>query len=211
MIKVNLATRKQAAFAAGDRSGTGTGTTLGNLSKIKFDRESLSGLPIRSLVILVGFFVAASYFVSDYKASELQKADVEMQRLEQRRGELNALSKKSAGFQELKKTLEADEFLLKTKIETIQKILVNRRTASELMVALSEVIPEEVWLSSVGLRDSAIAIRGNSTDFDLVSDFMKRMGESTLVTEVVLKSTQKGLDATGIEIASFELSAKRRP
>jgi Tfp pilus assembly protein PilN len=209
MIKINLATRKQPAFAAGDR--TGTGTTIGQLSKLKFDKESLSGLPLRSLGILVGFFVAASYFVSDYKQSELEKINLESQRLEKRQGELHALSKKSAGFQDLKKTLEADEFLLKNKIDTIQRILVNRRAAPELMVTLSDVIPEEVWLSSVGIKENGIVIRGNSTDFDLVSDFMKRMGESNLVADVVLKSTQKGLDPTGIEVASFELNAKRKP
>ena len=61
------------------------------------------------------------------------------------------------------------------------------------------------------MKDLAVAIKGNSTDFDLVSDFMKRMGESPVFADLVLRSTQKSLDSAGIEIASFELTAKRRP
>ena len=209
MIKINLATKKQPAFASsGEKSGA---TTFGEFSKIRITRDTWKELPLRSLGILALFAVAGSYFVSDYKESEVKKVEATIQKLEQRKSELNTLSKKSAGFQDLKKTLESDEFTMRTKIDAIQKLLVNRKSASELLVTLSDVIPEDVWLGQVTMKDLAVAIKGNSTDFDLVSDFMKRMGESPVFADLVLRSTQKSLDSAGIEIASFELTAKRRP
>lgn len=212
MIKINLATRKQAAFVNPDKAPGSAMGGMGAFSKLKnLSLDDIRVLPIRSMALLLAFAIAGQYFVGDYKKSEIKKLEDGLEKLNQRKLELTSLSRKSQGFQEIKKSLESDEFTMRTKIDTIQKLMLDRKGSSELLIVLADVIPEDVWLSQVGVKDAQIQLKGNSTNFDLVSDFMKKMGESPSFADLVLKSTQKNSDPSGVEVATFELSARRRP
>ena len=61
-----------------------------------------------------------------------------------------------------------------------------------MLISLSELIPDEVWLSGFNAAPQLIVINGRSKDFNYVSDFMKKLGESSYFTGLSLDSTKQG-------------------
>jgi len=211
MIKINLAARKTASLMDGPGGGGGKSrlTNIGGMTK--FDLSQLKDLPnLRQLVILllVGYF--GNYFLEDLKSEELKKADNATIKLKGEQGKLKTELEQTKKYEGIKKALEGDEIVIRTKLDTIQKLLQDRTTPPKLLVAVSSAIPKEVWLSSIKVEDAAISLQGDSLDFNQVSDFMKNLNESAFFKDVALKNTQQGKDESGLETAKFELSMKRR-
>ena len=205
MIKINLAARKSASLLetrGGDKSLTGMP---------KINLSALKEIPnLRSLVILalVGYF--GNYFIEDLKTEEIKKADASIQKLKDEKGKLNHELEETKKYEGIKKALESDEIVIRTKLDTIQKLVQDRTTPPKLLVAISAAIPKEVWLSQIQVEDSNISLSGDSLDFNQVSEFMKNLNESAFFKDLALKNTQQGKDETGLDTAKFELAMKRR-
>jgi len=200
MIKINLATKKQAAFAA--EGGT---SALGGLRGTRIDMDLIKELPvIRVLLSLVVAFLL-------YSGSAYQKEQV-INGLEQERiaaqAEITELTKKVAatnGYENLKKNLEENEIRLRTKIETITTLVKDRTKSPKMLLIMSQIIPREVWLENFSIKGDDISIKGGATDFNMVSDFMKRLDESIYFDNPTLidSDTQKGQ-------ATFSLKTGRK-
>lgn len=216
MIKVNLHHRKAAVGVA---AGAG-GTTAGSLSALieKFrgggGTDGFSDPDQKSAVILgVVYFVLLGggwWWIDQQKAGMLAVVDQEIQGYESKLALLNSELGKTNGYEQIKKSLEADEKTIRTKIETIQELIRDRSTPPKILMTLSETIPKEVWLQEFALRDRRFQIVGNSGNMDVVSDFMKSLEETIFFKNVVLKSSRQETVKGGRLSASFELEAERR-
>lgn len=209
MIKINLALRKTSAFA--DEEGESVGlTSITGFRLSKDEAKDLLGDPgVRSFLVALVVFLGGTYVVSTLKENELKKIDQKLQVELKRKTQLSQEYKKKAAADRLKKQLDSDEQQIRTKIETIKELVDGRSRAYDVLVALSEAIPEEVWVSKITVSDSDIKMAGSSTDFNQISDFMRKLEGSVYFQNVRLNSTQSRKDRSGLEIASFNITTQR--
>jgi Tfp pilus assembly protein PilN len=199
MIKINLASRKQSSAMGG-----GGGGLAGFLADKNI--ESLKELPLKKIALTVIVGIGASYLLDDFKANEMAKLAAQEAALNTDKQKATAALAKLKDFDEVKKGLDNDEFTLKTKIETIDKLVEDRRTPPKLLMELSKSIPPEVWLSEFKIEHPDVKIIGASMGFNQISDFMKNLNENVFFTALQLEKTEQGHDG----FATFELKAKRR-
>jgi hypothetical protein len=214
MIKVNLQHRKAAVgVAAGTGEGakgfSGFGGLLEKLRGGDFgdsDKRSAIIVGIVYAVIIGGGW----WIVGEREAEMLAKVDAESSAVDSKLNLLSSELNKTSGYEQIKKSLEADEKTIRTKIDTIQELIRDRSTPPKILTTLSETIPKEVWLQEFSLKDQHFKIRGNSTSMDVISDFIKGLEETIYFKNVVLKSSKQETPKGGHSTASFELEADRR-
>lgn len=213
MIKINLALRKQPASVTGDvRGGGAAGSALGFLAGMRVDQrlDGFKDLPLKKFALMALVAVMGGYLLDDFKEGELSKIDALLAKDQEERRKLEGDLGKTKGFEAVKKALDADELTLRTKIDTIQKLLTDRQIPPKMLTTLSASIPADVWLRSFKVKDDEISIRGSSLDYNAISDFMKGLNESAYFTDIQLKGTQQERDELGADVAAFELFARRR-
>ncbi len=212
MIKINLALRKQSGAGASDAGKTGTGAFAlpTGVSRMTLDIDQLKDLPIKSMVICLAVSAIAWYLSTTYKEEEMQKlADIQA-KVSEERARLEEEIKKYKSFDEVKKSIDQDEFTLRTKIDTIQKLIADRSSPPRLMLSLALSIPKDVWLTELKISETETRFKGYSLGFNQISDFMKGLGESAYFTDLSIKKTEQSKDDLGVEVAAFELAATRR-
>ena len=202
MIKINLATRRQ---QAGDHKALkggagGAAQTLG----------ILKDLPIRkvALPLMVGF--VASYLLDGYKEEQIKKQDVVLTRLNKQGADLTAEAGKTQSYEPLKKALDQDEAMIKTKLDTITKLVADRSTTHKFLFSISNAIPADAWLSELRVDKTDVILKGGALGFTQISDFLKNLNENSFFASVELKNTEQQEKEPGSETATFELKAKRR-
>ena len=203
MIKINFATRKRSAAAAPGEKGKAGG--LG-----KLDLGSLAELPLKKFALAAGACALGYWLLEDFKQTELDALAPVVQKLTAEQTRLNAELAKTKGFEAVKAQLEQDEFVIRTKIETIEKLVSDRGDTHKMMMNLSETLPAEVWLKDLVIRGGEVVFKGSSVGYNPISDFMKRLNESAYLSDLALLSTTQRADRRGTEIADFELTARRR-
>jgi len=216
MIKINLARRKTANIAGGgaDAGEGGSSALKGLFSRSSSgggsSSEGLKDLPIRSILIaLVGVYGAQFYFEAE-KSAEIAKVDQKIEKLRATQRELQASLAKSTGFEEIKQSLEADEKLVKTKLDTILKLMQDKQGSIQALKNISMSIPAEVWLQSLSISDTDFQVSGQALDYNQVSDFMNRLGQADFLSDINLDGSSQAKDEKGLNVASFKLTAKRK-
>jgi Tfp pilus assembly protein PilN len=214
MIKINLALRKQSASVA----ASGTRTAMEGLTGISgslksgmkgMDSDALKDI-VRKVALPIGFALVASHVVDMLQQDEIKKQDELIAKERTRQSALQAELAKTKVYDEKKRLLEADETTLRTKIETIQKLMDERTTPPKILIAVSGAIPPEVWLSEVNVAEDRISVLGYSLEFNHISDFMRNLGGSVYFSDISPPETRNVKDEAGREVYSFSLVAKRR-
>ncbi|MGZ3687096.1 MAG: PilN domain-containing protein [Bdellovibrionota bacterium] len=203
MIKINLALKK------GPVGSTDNKPDFKNAFR-SIDFGILRELPLKKIALTLSVAVLSSYVLDDYKQKELMKLDTSIQQFSSEQSKLRAELAKTKGYEEVKRQLDADEVMIRTKIETIQKLIADRAVLPKVLLTLSGGIPTEVWLSDFKVANEDVAFKGSSLGFNQISDFMRNLNESAYFTDLHLINTQQGKDDVGADVAQFELSAKRR-
>jgi Tfp pilus assembly protein PilN len=220
VIKINLALKKQSAVTNTPASAGSESNRNPFASLSKFDLKSLKTFvnpellkdpKIRKFSLVIVICAIAAFSVSTYEASQVQKLDDTLTKINADNMKLAGEVAKTKGYEAIKVQLDKDEQILRTKLDTIKKLITDRQIPPKLLLALSNDIPSQLWLSSCVLTDKEIKVAGSAVGYDQIADFVKNLGESELLTDVKLVSSKQDKDAnTGIEIATFELSAKRK-
>lgn len=202
MIKVNLATRKQAGTGGGVKGGAAAGATKTSLS-------SLKELPIRKVAVPLMVGVFASFLLDNYKDEEMSKLEVILTKATTDGAKYQADALKFKVYEPVKKSLDEDELTIRTKLEVIRKITTDRISPAKFLVSIANAIPTEVWLSEFKVEKSDVIFKGAAMGFGQISDFMKNLNENAFFLGVELKNSQQDREGS-VEIASFELKGKRR-
>jgi Tfp pilus assembly protein PilN len=217
VIKVNLASKKQAVVAQAASSA--------GKSSFSFDMKKMDLQTIRSKIsfdlvkdpqtrklLAIGAVALVVYFGLDsYENDLVQKQDDILTQVNAENVKLTAQLANTDGYQELKLEIDADEKVLRTKLDTIKDLINDRQVPPKLLLALSNDIPTETWLSEFTLSSKDIKLSGSSIGYTQITDFMKMLNESEYLTDVKLVNSKQDRDQTsGVNIATFELSAKRK-
>jgi Tfp pilus assembly protein PilN len=217
VIKVNLASKKQAVVAQGS-SPAGKASFSFDLKKIDLQvirskiRLDLIKEPQTRKLLAVGVISVLAYFGLDsYENDLVQKQDDILVQVNSENLKLTAELAKTNGYQAIKLEIDADEKILRTKLDTIKSLISDRQVPPKLLLALSNDIPTETWLSEFALTAKDIKLSGSSVGYTQITDFMKMLNESEYLTDVKLVNSKQDRDQTsGVNIATFELSAKRK-
>ena len=216
MIKINLATKKQPGLA-GPSGGGGAGAGGGKfdfaqlIARFKsLDPEMFKDLPVKKVVPPLVIAVTAWFVFESYKDAEIKKVNDRVVLEQAKMPALEKKAKKIKTYEDLKKEIDRDEQTIRTKIDTIQKLIAGRGEPAKMLVVLSKSIPDDVWLSNFALTQSDIAISGLSDGFGPISDLMKNLGETAYFSDLELRGSSKAQGYPSGDVTQFELTAKRR-
>lgn len=205
MIKINLATRKQATIG-----GEGPPKSLNDAFK-RVDLDKLKELPIRQVAVPLAVALMANFGLETYKEEELKKISVIAEKVMAEGDKARKDLEKFKAFDSVKAQLDTDEAMIRTKVETIRKLSSLKGEAARILMSISTAIPKNVWLSELKVEGPTLSLKGTSLEYGQISDFMKALSEDAKFQNVELKSTQQAMDSeTKVEVAEFELMAKRR-
>lgn len=209
MIKINLLKRKKAGGGGPNKLfgidlGGVKGLDTSALRDFDFKRSPFVRIAI-SLAVIYG----ADLWIQGQKLERLSEEDG---RINAQQAEIDEVSKKLGkvkGFEPLKKQLEDDERNIQTKLDLINSLLENREAPAQLMRQISQIIPEEVWLDTLSVKDGTLKISGGATSYNIVTDFMKGLGESTLFSGVNLSQVNES-SKDGVKFQQFDISAQTK-
>ncbi len=207
MIRINLAQKKQASYVGGGKTGNITkGGGLGALKDAfgSAGKSDLINVLTKMLVpvVLCGFaFVGFNYYISQ-KSSEMAQ---ELAAINKDKERLEDELKKIKGFESVKTQLDKNSQIIKIKIETVEKLVQGRDFTVKSLVALSQSIPKEVWLSEMTANETAYTLRGKAIDLGQVTDVMTHLGQSIYFKDVALRTSS--MDVSG-KFTNFELTAR---
>ncbi|MBC7387279.1 MAG: PilN domain-containing protein [Cryobacterium sp.] len=222
MIKINLKSRKAAVgVSAGGAGGeipgiSGVGGKFASLfARVKSGGGGFSAdqSELKPAIILAVVYLTIGgvgwWFASEEKSKQLAEVSTEIAGVESKISLLDSELGKTKGYEAIKKSLEADEKTIRTKITTIQELIRERGAPPKILMTLSETVPANVWLREFSLKDRKFHLLGSSDGMDVVSDFMKGLEETLYFKGVVLKSSKQD-SKLGRQTAQFELDAERR-
>jgi Tfp pilus assembly protein PilN len=205
MIKINLALRKQSAGVVG-----GGNTQLSrSFFKIDAKLDGIQDLPIKKVVALLLLYLVGNYLVDNFTKKQTDEVSATIAKLTEEQTVLKKGLGKFSNYDQIRKALEADESMIQTKIKTVKALIAERQTPPKLMITLSTTTPNDVWLDDLKITEEEIKIKGHSLSFNQISDFMKNLDDSVYFDEVKLQNAQTDRDVSGVEVSSFELTAKR--
>jgi Tfp pilus assembly protein PilN len=207
MIKINLAAKKRSSASA----GKGMGDTLRlDSSQLEALWAQARELPLQKIasVLIVGY--GATFALNSYKSSLVAEQQAELDRVLAQKPALEAESRKMKGLQETQMSMESDEKRIRTKLDTIKKLVAGRNAATSVLEELSRITPQSVWISDFSMKGSDLSFKGYSQDFANISDFTRQIQNSAMFTGMILKDTQMANDDQKRQIASFSVTARRR-
>jgi Tfp pilus assembly protein PilN len=213
MIRINLAQRKQfaAAAASGDMTAS-TGLSALTQGAFHFDPrlDGLQELPLRKIGALAAVAVATHFGMGRFQSDQIKEVEAEIEVVRNEQTKLAADVGKTKEYLPLKKQLDEDEAMIRTKIRTVRSLIADRQTPPQLFAALSGATPREIWLSEVKIGKEQVVLKGAAASVGDIPDFMRMVRESAFFSDVALEETRAGRESDGQEIAQFSLVAKRR-
>jgi Tfp pilus assembly protein PilN len=206
MIRINLIQKKQASYVSG---GGGSKTSGAGMSALKSlgagGADGILAL-VKSIGIPVVLCIVANFGYDYYIQQRTDEMTQEVGRLDQEKERITKELQKIKGFETVKVELERSQLVLRTKIDTIEKLIRGRDFTAKSLITLAQAMPRDIWMTSIKATEKDFEFQGATVDLGLVSDFMSRLGQSIYFKDVTLKSTAS--DPSGRQ-AVFNLGARR--
>ncbi len=166
MIKINLVAEAPAAAVV-------------QAERPKFSLGARQGDVILMIVLAVAALVVGTqWYLLTSKRSDLREVERERRR---ERDELLVYIKKV-------EELEARREALRHKISVINELKRNQQGPVRIMDEVSRALPELVWLTSLTLKGTDVAISGVAMDENAVANYISNLDASPFFEEPVLKN-----------------------
>ena len=128
-------------------------------------------------------------------------------KINQTQTELKKYNKINKEIASIKKKLSN----LKKKMAVMDTLEANRFEPTRLLDVMTQVIvPKRMWFTSLESKNKTVKINGIALDNKTVADFMVRLEESGLFSEVDLK-TLKQRKVRKSNLKSFQINCKKKP
>ena len=96
---------------------------------------------------------------------------------------------------------------LEKKIDVIEGLDRARSGPVRVMDELAANMPEKVWLTGLVTEGSAIKLKGEGLDNELVADLLRKLGDSPYFDRVDLQSSELGESQSGLKLFKFNVEA----
>ena len=110
--------------------------------------------------------------------------------------------------EEMKKLDETKARLL-ARLDIIQNLQTSRPTMVRIFDTLARIAPDTLYLSSLKTEGNNITLNGTALSNYVVSDFLRRLVETPLFGEPVLRQIDNR-DIAGVRVSIFDLSVPRK-
>lgn len=207
MIRINLVQKKQASYvSAASVGGGGVASSFASLKGL--GSGGLGGFVplLKRMGIPLVLSVITNYGYDYYVQIRQDEMAAELATRDQEKDKINKELQKIKGFESVKVELERNELILRTKIDTIEKLIRGRDHTPKTMIALVQSMPRELWFTEINAGEMSYEIRGGAIDIGLISDLMSRLGKTIYFKDINLKNTAS--DPTGRQ-STFEITARR--
>lgn len=110
--------------------------------------------------------------------------------------------------EEMKK-LDETKARLMARLDIIQNLQTSRPTMVRIFDTLARIAPDTLYLSSLKTEGNNITLNGTALSNYVVSDFLRRLVETPLFGEPVLRQIDNR-DIAGVRVSIFDLSVPRK-
>ena len=110
--------------------------------------------------------------------------------------------------EEMKKLDETKARLL-ARLDIIQNLQTSRPTMVRIFDTLARIAPDTLYLSSLKTEGNNITLNGTALSNYVVSDFLRRLVETPLFGEPVLRQIDNR-DIAGVRVSIFDLAVPRK-
>lgn len=155
------------------------------LSNLEIDPKVVIFFIIRLALCVSGLFVLRYVEKQNLNKLNGQKAILNNE-FNALKSEKKKIEKNIEGFTHIRDT--SKEF--KNKLEIMQKIADRRLIAVSGLDSIQSVIPEEVWLNQVQLKDKKFTIKGISTTTKQIQNFIEKMENTESFSSVILEQAK---------------------
>jgi Tfp pilus assembly protein PilN len=209
MIRINLSQKKKPSYVSGGISSTKADSVSSGPGIFQSIVDGSSGaiMPLLSAMGLPAVMVIGGNYAYDHFVQKQQVVmQDELKNINQEKEKINKELAKIKGFDSVKTELDRNALIVRTKIDTIESLIQGRDFTAKALIALSQSLPKDVWVTEVSQAEKTYEIKGGTTDIGLISDFMSRLGRSIYYKDITLKSTSS--EQSGFQ-ATFNLTARR--
>ena len=173
-----------------------------NLLPYRSERRLTQILQHIAVLLIVVSVAGLGVFVADlWKSSELTALEDEFAEL---KAQNDILRIKIGKIKDLDK-LRAD---VERKLALVDELQQGRFHSLVSLSGLADLIPENVWLSSIGDVGGNLSISGMGESNKAVANFMRALDESTLFSNVRLQTIARS-SSGGVPIRHFSLTLSR--
>lgn len=135
-------------------------------------------------------------------AEQIQGQETRNQFLRSEIARLNRIAEEMKKLDETKARLEA-------RLKIIQDLQTSRPTMVRIFDTLARIAPDTLYLSSLRTEGNNITLNGTALSNYVVSDFLRRLVETPLFGEPVLRQIDNR-DIAGVRVSIFDLSVPRK-
>lgn len=128
--------------------------------------------------------------------------------LEDKTNLLNDMNAKKTTLKNVENTLaelEAAKNDLTRKVGLIGKLRSQQQSTVKMMDAVSNALPEWVWLTSLGFSGNRLSLAGKAIHNNLIADFINNLKASNNFSDVQFQGSTKQTQA-GVDVFSFTLN-----
>jgi len=156
-----------------------------------------AGLVLGALVL--GFF----YYTWQ---NQLNKENTEIKRLQAQKTDLEQTKQQVEAF-------EKQKIVLQQRVSTIEQLQRDRTGGQELldMVANTVSRTENLWLTEMVRKGSALSMEGSSASVNSVANFITALKRSGYFQKVEIKETKQDEKNTAVQSFTFQISAEITP
>ena len=209
-VGINLAHKKQAGFVTGTRGGTAF-TSATRFGDIKVNVEDLKELPLMKIISAIALGILAGAYADNYKEGLIAAEDKKLDEMRVKVAEIKKKEKKLREFDRKRKSLEQDEQVIVSKIETINKLVAARNNSINTLMFISKSMPTRLWMNSFAIQRGKMTLRGQALQEDYVYQFMRKLNNGSFFENVnpsqIRRSSLKVPQGI-VETTQFELTAE---
>jgi len=149
------------------------------------------------IVVLVALIVTSLYLVKRVQISST-KSDISAAN-----AKINELKTKIGKLEELK-TLKTE---VKKKLDVLAQLRKNKLGPAQRLASLSDLTPDQLWLTGYSEKDSEVRISGIATTEELIAQYMRALEASNDFMAVELVVSEQ-IDVAGTKLKKFEFMMK---
>src|SRR5215475_2153449 len=157
------------------------------------------GVGVALGVVVLGFFYYTWQKQLSQENAQIQRLTAEKTRLEQTKLQVEAFEKQKA--------------VLQQRVNTIEQLQRDRTGGQELldMVANTVSRTENLWLTSMNRKGTALIINGSSASINSVANFITAIKRSGYFQKVEIKESKQDDKNTSVQTFLFEINAEISP
>ncbi len=167
-----------------------------NLLEVREERRRVA---MRNLAIASGLMLLVTIgFVYTWHASLVGDVDYARDRIRKEQAQIEQLDKIVSEVEDAK----GKKAGLESKLKLIRSLEGNRAEIVDLLLALSEVLSEEIWLNDLKINERNITAKAQAVDMQTIGLMVRRLKEDDRFTS----PRTGGISADSKGVVKFELS-----